>query len=119
MATPLTGTTAPPLIVTPGGVSPRDAVRAYQDVDGTGTGGTSTNGTSAGADFGGMVERAVEGTVSASHDAENQAMTAIAGGGNLTDVVQAVSHAELALQITTAIRDRVVSAYQDIMKMPI
>ena len=46
-------------------------------------------------------------------------MSAIAGGGNLTEVVQAVSRAELALQTTTAIRDRVVSAYQDIMRMPI
>jgi flagellar hook-basal body complex protein FliE len=34
-------------------------------------------------------------------------------------VVQAVSRAELALQTTTAIRDRVVSAYQEIMRMPI
>jgi flagellar hook-basal body complex protein FliE len=46
-------------------------------------------------------------------------MTAIAGGGNLTEVVTAVSRAELALQSTVAIRDRVVQAYQDIMRMPI
>ena len=31
----------------------------------------------------------------------------------------AVSKAQLALQSTTAIRDRVVQAYQDIMKMSI
>ena len=111
MATPLIGTTAPPLIVTPRGVSPQDAARAYQDVDG----GTAT----AGADFGGMLSRAVDGAVQAGHAAENQAMTAIAGGGSLTEVVQAVSRAELALQTTTAIRDRVVSAYQEIMRMPI
>ena len=41
------------------------------------------------------------------------------GGGNLTDVVTALSRAELTLQTATAIRDRVVQAYQDIMKMPI
>ena len=46
-------------------------------------------------------------------------MQAISGEGNLTDVVTALSRAELALQTATAIRDRVVSAYQDIMKMPI
>jgi len=109
MAAPITGATAPPLIVTPRGVTPQDAVRAYQDTDGGG----------AAADFGGMVQRAVAGAVQTGHAAENAAMTAIAGGGNLTDVVQAVSRAELALQTTTAIRDRVVSAYQEIMRMPI
>jgi len=112
MAAPIVGTTAPALIVTPGGVTPQDAARAYQDVDGG-------SATPAGADFGGMVTRAVEGAISDGHAAENQAMAAIAGGGNLTDVVQAVSRAELTLQTTTAIRDRVVSAYQDIMRMPI
>jgi flagellar hook-basal body complex protein FliE len=33
--------------------------------------------------------------------------------------VTAISRAELALQSATAIRDRVVQAYQDVMKMPI
>jgi flagellar hook-basal body complex protein FliE len=112
MALPLVGTTAPPLIVTPGGVTPQNAARAYQDVDGG-------SAAPAGADFGGVLSRAMEGAVSAGHAAESQAMTAIAGGGNLTEVVQAVSRAELALQTTTAIRDRVVSAYQEIMRMPI
>jgi len=112
MALPLAGTTAPPLIVTPRGVSPQDAARAYQGVNG-GTGGAT------GADFGGVLTRAMEGAVQSGHAAENQAMTAIAGGGDLTELVQAVSRAELALQTTTAIRDRVVSAYQDIMRMPI
>ena len=47
------------------------------------------------------------------------AASGISGHGNLTQVVMAVSRAQLALQTTTAIRDRVVSAYQDIMKMSI
>jgi flagellar hook-basal body complex protein FliE len=34
-------------------------------------------------------------------------------------VVLAVARAELALQTTVAIRDRVVQAYQDVMRMPI
>jgi flagellar hook-basal body complex protein FliE len=46
-------------------------------------------------------------------------MQAIAGGGNLTDVVTAVSKAELSLQTTIAIRDKAVQAYQDVMRMPI
>lgn len=53
------------------------------------------------------------------HTADSQAMKALSGGGNLTDVVTALSHAEMTMQAATAIRDRVVQAYQDIMKMPI
>ena len=53
--------------------------------------------------------------------AETQAKTAINSGGDthLTQVVTAVSRAELALQTTTAVRDRVLQAYQDIIKMSI
>ncbi len=69
--------------------------------------------------FGGALQRALEGVVETGRDADAKAMTAVAGGGNLTEVVTAVSQAELALQSTMAIRDRVVQAYQDIMRMPI
>jgi flagellar hook-basal body complex protein FliE len=73
----------------------------------------------AGGGFAGVLQRAMEGVVETSHQAEAQSMAAISGSGNLTDVVTAVSRAELALQSTMAIRDRVVQAYQDIMRMPI
>ena len=43
----------------------------------------------------------------------------LTGQGSVTDVVLAVSRAELALQTATAVRDRVVTAYQDVMRMPI
>jgi flagellar hook-basal body complex protein FliE len=112
MATPIAGTTAPPLIVTPRGVTSQEAARAYQGAD------AGIAGASSGTEFADVLTRAVAGAVQSGHAAENQAMAAIAGGGNLTELVQAVSRAELALQTTTAIRDRVVSAYQEIMHMP-
>jgi flagellar hook-basal body complex protein FliE len=101
----------PTLTVRPSGVSPADAARAYGQVDGGGSGAASG--------FAGALHRAVEGVVDAGHSADAQAMQAIAGNGSLTDVVTAVSRAELALQTTVAIRDRVVQAYQDIMRIPI
>jgi flagellar hook-basal body complex protein FliE len=73
----------------------------------------------AAAGFGSALTRALEGAVQAGREADGQSMKAIAGEGNLTDVVTAVARAELALQSTVAIRDRVVQAYQDIMRMPI
>jgi flagellar hook-basal body complex protein FliE len=104
------------LTVTPSGVSSRDAVAAYgltDSADAGATGGTDATG------FGAALQRAVQGAVSTGEAADSQAMQAIAGTGNITDVVTAVSRAQLALQSTVAIRDRVVSAYQDIMHMSI
>jgi flagellar hook-basal body complex protein FliE len=102
----------PTITVTPGA-----AAQAYRSVDsgGIGVGSTGTGG----ADFGGVLSRALGGVIATGQSAEAQSMQAIAGGGNMTDLVTAVSKAELALQTTTAIRDRVVQAYQDIMRMPI
>ena len=69
--------------------------------------------------FGAALTDAMQGVIDAGHDADAKTAQGIAGVGNLTDVVSAVNRAELALQTTTAIRDRVVSAYQEIMRMSI
>ena len=95
-------------------VRPTDAAQAYRSVDaGAFAGGT------AGGGFGDAMQRAVAGVVDTARGAEAQSMQAIAGHADITEVVTAVSKAELALQTTMAIRDRVVQAYQDIMRMPI
>ena len=91
-------------------VSPAGAAGAYARVLG---GGGAQPG------FESALTQALDGVVSAGHQADAQAMKAISGGGNLTEVATAVSHAELALQTAVAIRDRVVQAYQDVMRMPI
>jgi flagellar hook-basal body complex protein FliE len=104
----------PTLRVTPSGVSPSAAAGAYAQTDS----GTAAAAADAG-DFSAVLQRAAQGVVQAGHDADAQSMQAISGNGDITQVVTAVSQAELALQTTVAIRDRVVQAYQDIMKMPI
>ena len=94
-------------------VTPSAAAQAYRNVEAGSFGGAGVAGAGAapgGADFGGMLQRAVEGVVDTSRNAETMATQAIAGGGNLTDVVTAVSKAELALQTTVALRDKVVQA---------
>lgn len=50
---------------------------------------------------------------------EQTSAKAITGEADVTDVVQAVTAAELTLQTVVSIRDRLISAYQDIMRMPI
>jgi flagellar hook-basal body complex protein FliE len=99
--------TIPTITITPSG-----AAQAYARVAGEEAGVTG-NG------FGAALGRALEGVVQAGHNADQQAMTAITGGSNFTDVATAVSQAELALQSAVAIRDKVVQAYQDVMRMAI
>jgi flagellar hook-basal body complex protein FliE len=104
-------TTIPTIVVTPSNAA--DAYnRASRGVISDPAGASSSS-------FGDTVAQAVQQGMAVGRDAEAQAATAIAGGGNLTAVVTALSHAEMTLQTATAIRDRVVAAYQDIMKMPI
>lgn len=103
--------TVPVLTVTPAGAA--GAYARVQNGAGPGEGGPAAPG------FGDMLTRALGSVVDAGHQADAQSMRAIAGGGNLTEVVTAVSRAELALQSAVTIRDRVVQAYQDVMRMPI
>jgi len=103
-------TAIPTLVVTPSA-----AAQAYAKV----AGGSGASGAAGAGSFGATMQQAMEQAVQTGHAADDQATKAITSGGNLTDVVVALSHAELTLQTATAIRDRVVQAYQDIMKMPI
>jgi flagellar hook-basal body complex protein FliE len=43
----------------------------------------------------------------------------LAGKADIVDVVNAVNQAELTLDTVVAVRDKVVSAYQSILNMPI
>ncbi len=90
-------------------ITPSAAASAYAR---THTGGGDTG-------FGVSLQQALQHAVDTGHQADQQTIRALSGGGNLTDVVTALSRAELTLQTATAIRDRVVQAYQDIAKMPI
>jgi flagellar hook-basal body complex protein FliE len=98
----------PTITVTPQAAA--DAYRRAETGDAVGAGGT---------DFGSVLQNAMKGVIDAGHAAETLSAQGIAGHADVTAVVTAVSKAELALQTTAAIRDRVVQAYQDIMKMPI
>lgn len=96
------------------------AAQAYSNVASGAEITVKPSGAGTGApDFGSVLSRALEGVVDAGHTADAQSAAAISGNGNITDVVAAVSKAELALQTTVTIRDRVVAAYQEIMRMSI
>src|SRR6202790_3247398 len=85
----------------------------------TGTSPTSTAGAAAATDFGAALRSAVASAVDTGHEAETVSMKAITQGGNVTEVATALSRAELTLQPATAVRDRMLQAYQDIMRIQI
>jgi flagellar hook-basal body complex protein FliE len=80
---------------------------------------TPAEGSSAAPRFENLLRSELQGTRDALHNSEAKALEALSGKASLQQVVEAVTEAELSLQKMTAVRDRVISAYQEIMRMPI
>ncbi|HRO02815.1 MAG TPA: flagellar hook-basal body complex protein FliE [Terricaulis sp.] len=70
-------------------------------------------------DFGALVQDAVRQAGANVGAAETQAMHVAGGRGDIVDVVTAIAAAETQLQTVIAVRDQVISAYQEILRMPI
>lgn len=70
-------------------------------------------------DFGELVKTAIADAASSLKAGEVAAAGVAAGDANLVDVVTAISAAEASLETALAIRNRVIEAYQEIMRMPI
>jgi flagellar hook-basal body complex protein FliE len=69
--------------------------------------------------FAGLLGQAIDGVGDAGRRADAQAITAASGKANVVDVVTAVAESETALQTMVAVRDRMISAYEEIMRMQI
>lgn len=70
--------------------------------------------------FGSLVKDAVGSAAEVMAKGEALSTAAVAGGkADLTSVITAVTNAELTLQTVVAVRDKVIQAYQDIIRMPI
>lgn len=57
--------------------------------------------------------------VSTLQQSEQTAMAAMTTGADPHALVQALAQTELAVQTTVAVRDRVVEAYQELLRMPV
>ena len=73
----------------------------------------------AGEDFAQLLGQAVQGVVDSGKTADTQARAMVAGKADMVDVVTAISQTELAMDTMVSVRDRVISAYEEIMRMPI
>src|SRR4051812_13571055 len=72
-----------------------------------------------GGGFADLLKGAITDAMKSSKNAETQMANQVQGKAQLVDVVTAVSAAESSLETVMAIRDQVISAYQEIMRMPI
>ncbi len=69
--------------------------------------------------FGQLLAQTATNAVDAGRASETVSIQAASGRVDLQDVVEAVNAAEISLQTVVSVRDRVISAYQEIMRMPI
>jgi len=76
-------------------------------------------GTADGLNFGTVLKDVMQAVTEAGHKSDVQAQAVAAGKANMIDVVTAVAESETAIQALVSVRDKVIAAYEDILKMPI
>lgn len=69
--------------------------------------------------FADVLAATTKSAVASLETAEAATAAAVAGKADLTQVVTAVAEAEATLRTVAAVRDKVIAAYQEILRMPI
>ncbi len=96
-------------------INPAAAAGVYAQTAKTATGQPVEGGDS----FGALVKKAALDAINTLRGGEKMSAQAVSGKAELTDVVQAMTAAELTLQTVVAVRDRLLQSYQELMRMPI
>lgn len=110
------------MAITSAGLSAVQAYGAISRLGQTGKGpdiGGAAGATPQGLDFGSLVENAIQGVVDKGKASEMAQGKLLQGKADVVDVVTAVAESETAMQTLVSVRDRVISAYEEIMKMSI
>jgi flagellar hook-basal body complex protein FliE len=81
-------------------------------------GGSPASGDS-GTSFASVLKQAIGEVDHVGRTSDAQTRAVASGKANMVDVVTAVSETEVAIDAVVAVRDKIISAYEDIMKMPI
>ena len=74
---------------------------------------------SAGGDFASMLQEFAGKSIDANVQGETLSMKAVDKKADLVDIVTAISNAEVTLDTVVTMRDRVIAAYQEIIRMPV
>ena len=73
----------------------------------------------AGQNFGALLKEAVGALNTAARNSDTQTQAMAAGKANIVDVVTAVAETEVTIDALVSVRDKVIAAYEEIMRMPI
>jgi flagellar hook-basal body complex protein FliE len=76
-------------------------------------------GETGGPSFGALLKDAIGSVVEAGRKSDTQTAAMAGGKSNIVDVVTAVSETEVAVEALVSVRDRMIQAYEEIMRMPI
>jgi flagellar hook-basal body complex protein FliE len=71
------------------------------------------------SDFLNTIRSYTQNVIQTNAKAERVATDSITGEANVTEVITAVASAEASLQTLVTVRDKVIAAYQEILRMPI
>ena len=72
-----------------------------------------------GPNFGALLKNVVNSVTEAGRTSDAQTQSMVAGKANIVDVVTAVAETETAIDTVVSVRDKVIAAYEEIMRMPI
>lgn len=99
----------------------RAAAGAYQSLARLtdGLGARAGQGREDGAGFADALRSAVGAVAEQGRGTEGRMQAFAAGRADLVDVVTAVAETEVALETLVSVRDRMIQAYEEIMRMPI
>ena len=92
----------------------KDAVGSVLENSGAGKGSEAS-----GQSFASLLKDAVGSVMESGRKSDAQTVAMAAGKANVMDVVTAVADTDVAVSTLVSVRDRVIQAYEDIMKMPI
>src|SRR5262245_15251147 len=79
----------------------------------------ATKATQGTTNFSSMVNDAAESALNTLRQAEKTTANGVTGKADVQEVVQALTNAELTMQTVVAVRDKVLSAYNDVMHMTV
>ena len=77
------------------------------------------NDASSGPSFGDLLKDAIGDVVDGGRKADSQTTAMASGKANVMDVVTAVAETDVKVSTLVSVRDKVIAAYEDIMKMAI
>jgi flagellar hook-basal body complex protein FliE len=79
----------------------------------------AATGSVGGPDFASMIGNAAHSAMQTMHQSEQVTAAGVAGKADTQAVVQALTNAELTMQTVVAVRDKILTAYNDVMHMNI